>query len=202
MTDMANAHASPARPRPLRADARRNRDRILDAARHAFAEQGLDVSNEEIARRARVGAGTRYRRFPTKQALTEALFEQRLDELEPVSRRALAGDDGWAGLVELLHAAIALQARDQGFLETVAERLGPELPSDLRERLFGPMAALLARAQAAGDARADLDADDLPVLLRMAGSSTARRIDGRPMDADWPRYVALLLDGLRAPPAR
>lgn len=185
--------------RPLRADARRNRDRILDAARRAFAEQGLDVANEEIARRAGVGAGTLYRRFPTKQALINALFEQRLDELEPVFGRALAADDGWAGLVDLLQAAVALSARDQGFLETLAYELGPELPARLADRLFGPMAELLARAQAAGDARPDLVPDDLPVLLHMAGRSTGRRLDGRPMGPEeWPRYVAMLLDGLRA----
>jgi AcrR family transcriptional regulator len=185
--------------RPLRADARRNRDRILDAARRAFAEQGLDVANEEIARRAGVGAGTLYRRFPTKQALINALFEQRLDELEPVFGRALSAADGWAGLVELLQATVALSARDQGFLETLAYELGPELPAHLADRLFGPMAELLARAQAAGDARPDLVPDDLPVLLHMAGGSTGRRLDGRPMrPEEWPRYVAMLLDGLRA----
>jgi AcrR family transcriptional regulator len=195
--------SAPQRPvRPLRADARRNRDRILDAARRAFAEQGLDVANEEIARRAGVGAGTLYRRFPTKQSLIHALFEQRLDELEPVFRRALAADDGWTGLVDLLQGTVALSARDQGFLETLAFELGPELPADLVDRLFGPMAVLLERAQAVGDARPDLRPEDLPVLLHMAGASTGRRLDGRPMGPDeWPRYVALLLDGLRARPS-
>ena len=190
---------SRAPPRALRADAQRNRDRILEAARQAFAEQGLDVPYEEIARRAGVGAGTLYRRFPAKQALIEAIFAQRLDELKPAFRRAMAADRAWDGLVELLDAAIALSADDQGFLQTLAYELGPELPSDLVDRLFGPMAQLLARAQAAGDARADLVPDDLPVLLRMAGGATGRRLDGHAMGpGEWPRYVALLLDGLRA----
>src|SRR3954470_18345006 len=82
----------------LRRDAQRNRDRILDAARRAFAEEGLDIGVDEIARRAGLGVGTLYRRFPTKASLVEAIFEDRLDALQPAIDEALAADDPWVAL--------------------------------------------------------------------------------------------------------
>src|SRR3954462_5797910 len=102
--------------RPLRADAARNRALILDAARAAFAEGGLDVGVEEIARRAGVGMGTLYRRFPTKESLIHAIFDQRIEDLQPVMDRALAGDDAWQGFVDVLLATVAQHAEDRGFL--------------------------------------------------------------------------------------
>lgn len=181
----------------LRSDAKRNRDRIVKAARLALAEQGLDVGVDEIARRAGVGMGTLYRRFPTKAALIQAIFEERLDELEPFAKRALAREDPWEGFVELLHAAIALQAEDQGFLQIVAQRIGPEaLPPGGRERFFAPLAELLERAQAIGRVRADVTPADLTVLVRMASAAALPGID-RTRPEDWSRYVGVLLDGLR-----
>lgn len=185
--------------RPLRRDAVLNRTRLLAAARVAFAEEGLEVGVDAIAHRAGVGTGTLYRRFPTKEHLIQALFEERIAELEPVAARALARDDAWEGLRELLHAAIALQAADQGFLQTVARRLGPEiLTPDARERFYAPMRELLRRAQRAGQVRADVKPEDLPVIVRMAAGAVLPVPTGPDPAEAWPRLLGVLLDGLRA----
>jgi AcrR family transcriptional regulator len=181
----------------LRSDAERNRVRIIEAARACFAEQGLDVGVEEIARRAGVGMGTLYRRFPTKQSLVNAIFAQRLDDLQPAIDRALAGEDAWEGLVALLVATVAQQAEDQGFSQMVVLRMGPEaVAADIRRRFFAPLEMLLARAQAAGQVRDDVSARDLPAIVRMAGVSA---IGGARAARDCRRHVGLLLDGLRPP---
>jgi AcrR family transcriptional regulator len=183
----------------LRSDAKRNRDRIVRAARKALAEDGLDVGVDEIARRAGVGTGTLYRRFPTKDKLIQAIFEERLDELEPAVERALAADDPWEGLADLLHASVAVQAEDQGFLQMLVARLGvAALPPGGSERFFTPLATLLERAHEAGQVRADVTADDLPALVRMAGATVLPELDGGD-NPGWERHVDLLLDGLRAP---
>src|SRR3954451_11483124 len=105
-----------AEPR-LRRDAERNRQRILAAAADAFAEGGLAVTMDEIARCAGVGVGTVYRRFPDKELLIEALFEQRLEELVALAEDALAHDDPWDGLVAFLERLLAVQAGDRGLKE-------------------------------------------------------------------------------------
>jgi AcrR family transcriptional regulator len=182
----------------LRRDAERNRMRILEAARRAFAEDGLDIGVDEIARRAGVGVGTLYRRFPTKASLVHAIFEDRLDTLAPAVDLALASDDPWNGLVEVIQLTVAQQADDQGFAQMVLLRLGPDVvPAPIRRRFFAPLEELLARAQRAGLARADVTAGDLPAIVRMAGAA-ALGADG---PADRRRHVDLLLDGLRALPA-
>jgi AcrR family transcriptional regulator len=184
-------------PATLRTDAQRNRDRIVVAAREAFAEHGLDVGVEQIARRAGVGMGTLYRRFPTKESLVHAIFEQRIDDLQPVIDRALAGADAWEGFVDVLLATVAQHAEDRGFLQMVVLRMGPDaVPDDVRRRFFSPLEELLARAQRAGSVRGDVTAADLPAIVRMSAASALSPFDpGR----DCRRHVGLLLDGLRAP---
>jgi AcrR family transcriptional regulator len=180
----------------LRTDAQRNRDRIVVAAREAFAEGGLDVGVEEIARRAGVGMGTLYRRFPTKESLIHAIFEQRIDDLEPVMDRAVAGDDAWQGFVDVLLAVVAQHAEDRGFLQMVVLRMGPAaVPDAVRSRFFEPLEQLLLRAQRDGRMRADVAIADLPAIVRMAAASALA--PGDPA-RDCTRHVGLLLDGLRA----
>src|SRR5215212_8386823 len=104
---------------PLRADAERNRERILDAAREVFAERGLDVTLDEVARHAGVGVGTAYRRFPNKHVLIEALMIERIAELEATARECLADPDPWNGVATYLERALAQQAADRGLKEVL-----------------------------------------------------------------------------------
>src|SRR6186997_2175510 len=106
--------------RPLRADAARNRARVLDAARTAFAESGLDVGDEEIARRAGVGKGTLYRRFPTKEALVRAIFDDILEELEAISVETDQQPDAREAFATYLSRAASMSADNQGFYDVVA----------------------------------------------------------------------------------
>src|SRR5882757_7401519 len=108
--------------RPLRRDAERNRELIIDAARDAFAEEGLDVGLHEIARRAGVGVGTVYRRFPDKDDLIDALFENSIDDVVQMAEAALAFDDGWEGLRHFFVSVLELQAGDRGLYDCVFSR--------------------------------------------------------------------------------
>ena len=184
--------------RPLRADAARNRARILDAARTAFAEAGLDVGVEEIARRAGVGKGTLYRRFPTKEALVRAIFEDLLHDLELLVDEFAAEPDAGVAFVGFLHESVRRQATNQGFLDVVAQRLGAAmLTADQRRRFLGAIARPLRRAQEAGGVRADLESEDVVMIFRMLGATTRPAPDGTPMDEHWPRYIGLVADALR-----
>src|SRR5918998_4729568 len=112
---MASTPTTP--DRPLRRDAERNRQRILEAARDAFAEEGLRVTLDEIAHRAGVGVGTVYRRFPDKEQLIEALFEDRINDFATVAEECLRFDDPWTGLVRFLGRVTEAHAYDRGFKE-------------------------------------------------------------------------------------
>jgi AcrR family transcriptional regulator len=181
--------------RPLRADAARNRARVLDAARTAFAEAGLDVGVEEIARRAGVGKGTLYRRFPTKEALVCAIFEDILLEFERVSAQALEGDDVAAAFTRFLNTAAEMQAGNQGFYDVVSSVGLRVITPEQGARFAAAAAGPLKRAQAAGAVRDDLTPDDLLIILQMLGPTT-RNVGGESPDR-WPRYLSLLLDAIR-----
>lgn len=166
----------------LRADAARNRERILDAARDIFAELGAAAGMEDVARRAGVGKGTLYRRFPTKDALLEAVVEQRFDQLEA----AVAGHEG-ASLTRLLTTTARMMVDDRGLVDLLSEDATPELRERCGARYMALAAPLLAAAQAAGVARADLVPDDVVTLLKMVGATPEERRD---------RALELLRDGL------
>src|SRR5206468_11059138 len=111
-----------------------------------------------------------------------------------VRARALAAEDPWEGLVEMIVATVAQQAEDHGFGQMVVLRFGPEaVPADIRRRFFAPLEELLVRAQAAGRVRSDISAADLPAIIRMAGAAGL----GADAARDCRRHVGLLLDGLK-----
>jgi AcrR family transcriptional regulator len=189
--------------RPLRADAARNRARILEAARTAFAESGLDVGVEEIARRAGVGKGTLYRRFPTKEALVRAIFDDFLDDVERLVDEVSAMPDPGEAFRYFLGESARRQATNQGFLDVVAMRLGAAaLTSEQRRRFITAMGRPLRRAQESGDVRGDLVPEDVQMIFRMLGATTRPASDGTPMDEHWPRYIGLVCDALRPEAAR
>jgi AcrR family transcriptional regulator len=180
----------------LRADAQRNRRRILDAAAEAFSEGGLDVGVAEIARRAGVGVGTLFRRFPTKEDLILAIIEERTLELIAAGREALAHEDAAKALREFMFAGVEMHVRDQGFFDAVVSRINKEERlRELRDEIVEIAAELLDRGQADGTVRDDLEAPDLPLLM-CAAASAAAPIHGA-LPELWRRYVGLILDGLR-----
>jgi AcrR family transcriptional regulator len=178
--------------RPLRADAARNAERILRAARDVFGESGPDVPVEAIARRAGVGERTLYRRFPTKAELVRAALDQSIaEDLTPAIEAAASSDDPLRGLTQLLEAAISLGAREHNLL--TAARMAGALTPDISRLLDETLLALVRRGQRAGVVRSDLVADDLPRIIAMLHSVLFT------MDTNgdgWRRYVALILDAI------
>jgi AcrR family transcriptional regulator len=183
-------------PRPLRADARRNRERVLTAAQVVFAEHGHDAQMDDVAKRAGVGVGTVYRHFPTKEALIEALAVDRFEKILAVGKAALERDDPWEALTEALWQGAALTASDRSFTEIVGEMQGPmPLAEELQREMNDTYGELMRRAQASGDLRPDLVLDDIPMFMCGIGLG-ARKTHSCP-DA-WRRHVAIVIDGLRA----
>jgi AcrR family transcriptional regulator len=183
--------------RPLRRDAERNRRRILQAAGEVFAERGLGVTMDDIAERADVGVGTVYRRFPEKELLVEALFEDRIEELVSLAQQALAEADPWEALVGFLERGQALQASNRGLKELLlSTRYGRERVTCVRERIAPLADALVERAQASGQLRPDVEGTDLPLIQVMLGGIVDFTRD---VDPDtWRRLFAIIVDGLRA----
>ena len=192
---MAQTAAAP--DRPLRADAERNRERILAAAREVFAEHGLDAGLHVIAKRAGVGVGTVYRRFPEKEQLIEALFEDRVAEVLVIAEQALAFEDGWTGLEHFLHGTCELQVADRGMHQLVFQSAKTShCAAGARERIAPLVAQLVARAQQQGTMRGDIAAFDVGLIRQQVGFVIESLGEAAP--AVWPRVLALALDGLRA----
>jgi AcrR family transcriptional regulator len=150
----------------LRADATRNRDAILAAAKEVFAERGIEASLEEIAARARVGIATLYRRFPTRQHLVTAALVEKVAKYAEAAEAALAIPDPWAGFCSYVKTICELQAGDRG----LADLLSMTLPADeqverLRQTANDHVVELIDRAKAAGRLRADFVREDLLLLL-------------------------------------
>jgi AcrR family transcriptional regulator len=182
--------------RPLRADARRNRERVIAAARAVFAEHGRDAQMDDIARRAGVGVGTVYRHFPTKQALLIALVMDAFDRVAAEARRALEDPDPWHGLTGLLWYAAENLAADRALSEAMASDFEfPGAESAAQVSLRDSVEKLMRRAQATGDLRADAVIDDVPML--MCGVGMGRIKEHRCAEA-WRRHLAIVIDGLRA----
>ncbi|MDP9376878.1 MAG: TetR/AcrR family transcriptional regulator [Actinomycetota bacterium] len=181
-------------PKPLRADARRNRERVLNAAREIFAEQGRDAQIDDVARRAGLGVGTVYRHFPTKEALLEALAIDKFERLLVIAERALDASDAWEGLRDVFWKTAEQMEQDRALSEAMAPD-ALEVATAERVRLQDAGRLLLERAQKSGAVRADVEPEDLPVLMCSIGAAV-RRSAGNP--ERWHRYVELVCDGLRA----
>ena len=187
---------STAAVRPLRRDAERNRRRILEAAGQAFAERGLAITMDDIAEYAEVGVGTVYRRFPNKQLLIEALFEERIGELVAIAQDALAQEDAWEGIVSFMERAQALQAQNRALKELMVDTPhGCDRVAGVRGRLVPLTEQLVARAHASGQLRPDVDQSDLKLIQTMLGTAADVEPDA------WRRMLGILLDGLRARPS-
>jgi AcrR family transcriptional regulator len=179
-----------------RSDARRNRARLTEVAAAAFRDEGLDVGVDEIARRAGVGVATLYRHFPSKTDLIQAVMDAVLDDLDAAATKALGAADPEHAVARFLKATLALQCRNRGFLEALAHH---DLPAGMRDRLSRRTRAILEPVVAAGHAtgaiRAEVDAGDMLVVVRMLGV-----VSGAPRRRSGDRYLAILLRGLAASP--
>ncbi len=182
--------------RPLRKDAERNRVRILQAAGELFAARGLGVTLDDVARHAGVGVGTVYRRFPDKETLIDALFEQRIETVSAIAEAALAEPDPWAGFVLFFERGLEHQAVDLGLKELlVCSAHGGARVIEARGRLRPLVTERFDRAKAAGVLRADAEPHDAPLIHMMLGSIIDRT---RKVEPElWRRYLGLVLDGLR-----
>jgi AcrR family transcriptional regulator len=181
--------------RPMRADARRNYEKILTAARAAFAEGGEATSLEEIARRAEVGIGTLYRHFPNRQALLEALYVNEVQELSRSAER-LDEADPWEALNRWFEGLIGYLATKRALAAELTNYLAPDAPlfQACRGSLFSAGEPLLKRAQEAGMVRRDVDFSDVLHMVAGIGKNTAADPD------QIERILRVALDGLRYRP--
>ncbi|MEV1205355.1 TetR/AcrR family transcriptional regulator [Microbispora rosea] len=193
----ANPAAGPGSDRELRADARRNRDRVLRTAQRLFATEGLGVSLDEIARRAGVGPGTVHRHFPTKEALYLAVAIDQIRKLV-AEGEALAATGDPTALFTLLSAMMASGAENVAVKSALVaaefdlRTAAPDVAADLTRRV----ADLLDRAQAAGAVRPDLTVGEVMALV--AGAFAAIRHAGAETSRERSAHIArLILDGLR-----
>lgn len=182
--------------RPLRRDAVRNRELILETAAAVFAEHGIEAGYDEIARRAGIGVGTVYRRFPERAELVRALFQSRVEEIVSIAEQAARMPDAFEALAWFLEKSLERQVTDRGLKEVMAGTITQD-----DHRMIGPdrlapiLADVLLRAQAEGTLRADVGVTDLGAQLMLLSSMST------PVQPQlWRRYLALLMDGLRARP--
>jgi AcrR family transcriptional regulator len=180
--------------RPMRADARRNRQRLLAAARTAFTEHGAEASLDDIARRAGVGSGTLYRHFPTRQALVEAVYR---DQVEALCTRGyelldtLPPDDALAAWLRALADYVTTKRGLATAMKAIMDDQGSQVFASCKQALYAAARALLTRAQETGTVRADADVDDLLRLVHAIAVATEQAPDGGE------RLLSLVMDGLR-----
>jgi AcrR family transcriptional regulator len=187
----------PAASRPLRADAARNRAKVLLAARETFADEGLEADMASIAARAGVGVGTVYRHFPTKAALLTALTEAHFERLGEISEGAAAqGGDAWEAVERMVWDSAEYSAGDHGMCEVLARAPAEARDMPAARRLRELTAGLVENAKAEGSMRSDAGPDDIPMI--MCGFGRIAAIQQAGGSVDWRRYLRLTLDGLRA----
>ncbi len=187
--------------RPLRADARRNRERILQSAKEVFAQHGAEAQMDDVAERAGVGVGTVYRHFPTKEALMAELVRQKFQQLADGARAGLSREgepfEAFAGTLRRNAEQCADDAAMQHALSAVGEHIWNESLA-VQEELYALTEQLIERARRAGTIRTDIAASDIAML--MCGVSSTMNHPGSGFD--WRRHLELVIDMLRAPQAR
>jgi AcrR family transcriptional regulator len=198
-TKRRGSQEGPAKP-ALRADAQLNRDRILDAAATLFAERGIAVPLDEIARHAGVGVATLYRRFPTRADLAAAIFERNISRYTEAVDRAVADPVPWQGFRGLVFELCRLQAADAGLRDLLttafpASSVIEQTTAEAAEKLR----TLISRGQQDGSLRPDLAVADLGVILLANGGVVGATSESAP--ATWRRFAALMVDACSTGPA-
>ncbi len=180
--------------RPMRADARRNYDKLLAAAREVFAAEGAGASMEAVARKAGVGVGTLYRHFPKRIDLVQAVYEDDVEELVQTAQRVVAELEPWPAVVAFLEAFARYAMTKRTFLNELREAFDkdPDLKSRLRERIDEATVLVIGRAQRAGAVRPDIEGADVTQLLGPMCTSPTMT------EEQSVRLLPMILDGLRA----
>lgn len=202
MTDTAATDETPGRTPEtgLRADAERNRDRIMAAARHLYATEGLGVSMASVAREAGVGKATLSRRFATRDELIQAVFADRMDAYANAVTKALSDPDPWHGFTGYITAVCAMQAADRGFADVLTMTFpAAKALEKRRAEAYHAFTDLITRAKATGHLREDFDDRDLPILL-MANAGVINATGDAAPDT-WRRLVAHMLRSFATPDA-
>lgn len=183
--------------RPARADARRNYERLVVAARKVFSEQGAGAPMEAIAREAGVGVGTLYRHFPKRIDVVEAVYRSEVDELVTAAEKAVANLGPWPATEAFLQAFVRYTQGKRTLLSELREAFDkrPDLRLRSRERIDHAMDLVISRAQQAGAVRTDIEGADVTALVAPMCTNNALT----PEQSE--RLLALVLDGLRSPTA-
>jgi AcrR family transcriptional regulator len=186
--------------RAPRADARRNREAVIAAAKQLFADEGLEAQMPDVAKAANVGVGTVYRHFPTKDDLIAALVAERFERLAQKAREDLELADPWAGICDFIRFCAQIQADDRGLCEVMGSRPAVMDSAARAAGLAELCDRLVKRAQRSGELRKDLTSEDIPMIACGLGRIT--QADVGPAKGRWPRLLEIILDGLRAPGTR
>ena len=199
--DADEGGASGADGRELRADAERNRERVVQAACEVFAEQGLQASTNEIARRAGVGIATLLRRFPSREDLIAATFSEKIRQYAEALDEALADPDPWHGFCVYIERVCQMQADDRGFADVLTRTFPATKGLEKeRRRSLKSLAELIERAKHDGRLRDDFVPQDVPlILMANAGVVTATR-DAAP--EAWRRLVGYLIQSFATEAAK
>jgi AcrR family transcriptional regulator len=193
---------TPQGERVLRADARRNREAVLKAAKELFAEQGVDAQMPDIAKAAKVGVGTVYRHFPTKDDLIEALVAARFERIREFGEHALvkAQEQPWEAFRDYMELSVELQANDRALSEVMCSQPDMMEAHAISSGVWELSEKLLGLAQKSGDLRKDAAVEDVPMIICGLGHVTQAALAGEMAPGmSWERFLAIVLDGLRAP---
>ncbi|MEU4389664.1 TetR/AcrR family transcriptional regulator [Kribbella sp. NPDC023855] len=184
---------------PLRKDAERNRERLVRAAQEVFAESGLDVALEAVAKRAGVSIGTLYNRFPSRADLVHAAFADSVETVGRLAEHALGLDDPWDGFVYFVEQVSQLQAGDRGYNDLAGRGVPAATPTEDHLRGYDLMSQIVARARDGGRLRPDFTLEDMAFITW----SITKTIEATAATSPtvWRRHLALILDGLQTPAA-